>query len=128
MTEQNRPNDPIARLLAEAEAAPPAPLAPDFAARLMADARAALPRSGAVPPLGPVARLRAALAGWLQPVGGAPGLAGLAVAGLIGVGIGFSGVGAADALAITLQPGALTPDEAEFLDLLASDDLWEFLP
>ncbi len=128
MTEKSKQTDAIERLLAAADAAPPAPLAPDFAARLMADARAALPRPAAVAMPGPFARLRAGLAAWVQPVGGAPGLAGLAVAGLVGVWIGFSGVASADALVVTLQPGALSADEAKFLDLLAFDDLWEFLP
>lgn len=117
--------DGLDALLAAARDAPPDPLAPDFAARLMADARAAVPRPAPRPGL--LGWIAAALAG----IGGAPGLAGMSAAGLAGLWIGFAGPGpaadlAAGAWSVALRAPDLsafepTPDDQGLLDLIASD-------
>jgi hypothetical protein len=93
MTEDRKPlpESDLDALFAAARAAEPAPLEPDFAARLIAQAEAARPRPVPARP-GWLHRLRAALA----DVGGAPGLAGLSAAGVAGLWIGLADpVGAA---------------------------------
>lgn len=91
MTDTRKPlsETELDALFAQARRADPAPLDPDFAARLIARAQAAQPRPARP---GWLARLRAALA----DVGGAPGLAGLGAAGVAGLWIGLADpVGAA---------------------------------
>jgi hypothetical protein len=86
-------------LFAEARAVEPDPLPEAIAARLLAGAEAAIPR-----PVrrGWLARVRDALA----EIGGAPGLAGVGVAGLAGVWIGFSGPGMTGVLVNQFWQGA----------------------
>lgn len=74
-------------LFAEARDEKPAPLEDGFSARLLAQAEGRMPKRQGRD--GWWSRLRTALA----EIGGAPGLAGVGVAGLAGVWIGFSGPG-----------------------------------
>lgn len=93
MTDTRKPlsETELDALFAQARRADPAPLEPDFAARLIAQAEALRPRPAPARPRW-LARLRAALA----DVGGAPGLAGLGAAGVAGLWIGLADpVGAA---------------------------------
>lgn len=78
-------------LFAEAREAAPAPLPEALAARLLGDALAAQPQPAPRRTLRPglFARLRAALA----EIGGAPSLAGVGVAGMAGIWIGFASPG-----------------------------------
>lgn len=88
-------------LFAEARDEAPAPLAQAFEARLVAAALAAQPGAMAPRP-GWLARIRAMLA----DVGGAPSLAGMGVAGLAGVWIGFAAPGSTSDLVTTFWQGA----------------------
>lgn len=122
MTEDRKPlsDAELDTLFAQARRARPAPLAPDFAARLIAQAQAqaqaqarvAPPRSAASARPGWLARLRAGLA----DVGGAPGLAGFGMAGVAGLWLGLADpMGAA---AYVLQ-GAGLAEAATPFDLFA---------
>lgn len=115
--------DGLDALFAQARNTPPDDLPAALAARLLADAQAALPR--AAPRPGAFAWLAAVLAG----IGGAPGLAGMSAAGLAGLWIGFAGPGAATDLAagawnVALRAPDLSAFEAgspgqDLLDLIA---------
>lgn len=124
-------DDALDALLAAARDEAPPPLSPALRARLVADARAHAPVA-APPAPGWFARLRAALA----EIGGAPGLAGVGVAGLAGVWIGFSGpgvtgewldrfwLGAADVsptVAALIDVDALAGEAGDLPALLAGD-------
>jgi hypothetical protein len=108
------PTDPIEALLAQAAKAPAPPLPPAFAARLLQEARAVQ-----APP--PRAGLVMRLWGWMQPVGGLPGVAGMGLAALTGLWLGLAGITPADAFVPLNNDSAL-------IDLLASDTPWEILP
>jgi hypothetical protein len=119
MTQPMNHTDPIDQLLAEAAQAPAPALPPAFAARLLADAKL-VPAAPPPPRPGFLARAFA----WVQPVGGAAGVAGLALAALTGLWLGFAGITPADAFVVTLQQGG----DGALVDLLARDDAWEMLP
>lgn len=105
------PDAALEALFAQARRAEPAPLEPDFAARLIAQAQtvqAQVLRPAAPARPGWLARLRAALA----DLGGAPGLAGLGAAGVAGLWIGLADpVGAA---AYVLQGAGLAEAATPF--------------
>lgn len=91
MTDDRRPltDTDLDALFAQARSADPAPVPDALFARLAAQAEAMVPAAVLVP-LAPVPRgWFAALRDLLSDLGGAPGLAGLSVAGVAGVWIGF---------------------------------------
>lgn len=90
-------------LFAEARAEAPQPLSPTFQARLLTEARAAMPQ----PRRRSVwDRLQTALSDF----GGAPGLAGVGVAGVAGLWIGVAGPGQTSVWFDTLWQGVSTSD------------------
>lgn len=118
MTRTPLPDDALEALFAQARRADPPALPADLAARLLAQAAAAQPRPQPAPGLW--SRLRAALA----DVGGAPGLAGLGVAGVAGLWIGVADPVGAAALVWEGAAG-LSPSVA---GLLESDTPFDLLP
>ncbi len=105
--------------------APAPPLPDDLSARLMADALAAMPPAMAPSPWPRVdegIRWRDRLLDWLA---GAPGMAGAAAAGLVGLWIGLAAPGPAEALGLSLQATLWSADGAgaDIAGLLADDAL-----
>jgi hypothetical protein len=95
-------DDALDALFAQARDDAPAPVPDALRARLMADAIAAQPRRVRQNGFG------SRLGGWLAELGGVPGLAGVAAAGLAGVWIGFSGPGMTGDLVAEFWQGAAT--------------------
>lgn len=91
----------LERLFAEARAEAPPPLSAAFEARLVASARGAMPVAAPVP-RGWRARLKA----FFAEFGGAPSLAGVGVAGMAGVWIGFAAPGPTADLVTSFWQGA----------------------
>lgn len=105
--------------------APAPPLPDEMSARLMADALAAMPPAMAPSPRPRVdegIRWRDRLLDWLA---GAPGMAGAAAAGLVGLWIGLAAPGPAEALGLSLQATLWSAEEAgaDIAGLLADDAL-----
>ena len=112
-------NSALDDLFAAARNEAAAPLAAEFAARLIADAVAQQPQRRRAPGLW--TRLTAALAG----IGGAPGLAGLGAAGLAGLWIGVAAPGPTADLVTQFWQGAavVSPSVAGLAAVeLAGDD------
>ena len=99
-------DDSLEALFAEARSEAPPPLSGSFEARLVASALAAQPVPVARPGWG--ARLRA----FLSEFGGAPSLAGMGVAGLAGLWIGFATPGPTADLVSSFWQGAASVSPA----------------
>jgi hypothetical protein len=115
-------------LFAQARRADPAPLPDPFLARLTAQAEAMVP---APPVAAPVRRgWLAGLRDILSDIGGAPGLAGLSVAGVAGVWIGFVQPEAIAGAPGLLWEGAsgVSPTVAGLLDASTPFDDFDPLP
>lgn len=118
MTGKDATDDVLDALFAEASARAPDPLPISVNARLLAAALEAQPRPARRPGLW--TRMRAALA----EIGGAPGLAGVGVAGLAGLWIGFAGPAGTGTLVSDFWQGAasVAPGLAAYVgDSSASD-------
>lgn len=129
MTEERRITDTeLDALLAEARDAPPPALSEGLQARLIADALSVQLGAQAVKPAGRMSRLRS----WLAELGGLPGAAGLATAGLVGVWIGFADPLAGSALGSELTfllgdaMAGLSPSLAERIDPLLTTPFDDF--
>ena len=125
MTEKSEMTDAdLEALLAEARDAPRPVLSEGLQARLMADALSVQTQAQAVKPAGRMSRLRF----WLAELGGLPGAAGLATAGLVGVWIGFADPLAGSELAWALGDAAasLSPSLAARLDPLRATPFDDF--
>lgn len=125
MTERPEISDAeLDALLAEGRDAPPPALSEALQARLMADALSVQMGAQAVKPAGWMSRLRF----WLAELGGLPGAAGLATAGLVGVWIGFADPLAGSELAWALGDAAasLSPSLAARLDPLLATPFDDF--
>ena len=115
-------------LLAEARDATPPALSEGLQTRLIADALSVQMRAPVVKPAGRVSRLRS----WLSELGGLPGAAGLATAGLVGVWIGFADPLAGSALGSELSfvlgdaMAGLSPSLAERIDPLLATPFDDF--
>jgi hypothetical protein len=133
MTDHRSPlSDPaLDALFAQARATAPADLPDALSARLIAQAEAMVPAAGPFTATAPARRgWFTALRDLLSDLGGAPGLAGLSVAGVAGVWIGFVQPEAAAGVPGLFWEGAagVSPAVAILLDDATPFDDFDLVP
>jgi hypothetical protein len=112
------PDGDLDALLSQARDVAPSPLPDALFARLVAQAEAMVPAPAAAAPLGSRRGWVSALRQLVADIGGAPGLAGLSVAGVAGLWIGFVQPEAAAGVPGLIWDGAagLSPALSSLLD------------